>query len=580
MENAVIEYIEQARQHGLPEKEIKQNLLDAGWDAAAVENAFAYARAAENRADDSEKISHLESDRIEFKQSLRVSGLYKPASESLTSVNTLQAAAQPQLPVAAKKTAVRALLILIILAFGAAAYAAYGYYFNNPQKIFEKMLAKGMTEISSGNFSVSYKSPRLSDGKDGIDADVSGKEYYSIKSADKTKIKAEISGNFTEYGAVNSKKINLVITDGQLYLKIGGIPETEKSGGAQVDWLKLDMPKLWQLASSTLPAAGDYNAKISAARSKLKQNFQKNNFITADKKIEREEYEGSPVYHIYLKLNNEKLAAFVNQFLEDFKNSGKAPANAADSEIDDRFYSEIGKNMRAFLEKFQVKQWEIWVNRKDYTLQKVLFVSNAPDLSGKDFQNMPGVFAANANTEARNRDQTRLADMKKTASALETYKAANGGYPNGSNGVPVGLSPNFITKIPVAPQAADGNCTEYYNTYWYEPAGEPAVVKGIKIFPDYQYTFCLGSASGNLLGGIVKMTPSGSENISQCPDTDLGKCYKSAQPSGATAAADNFGAELKFDYGPFDIGIEKEVMPPQDAYDIMQTPDKSQRSSQ
>ena len=45
MEQAIVDYILAAQRHGLSDFEIKQNLLNAGWEAKAVEDNFTFAKA-------------------------------------------------------------------------------------------------------------------------------------------------------------------------------------------------------------------------------------------------------------------------------------------------------------------------------------------------------------------------------------------------------------------------------------------------------------------------------------------------------------------------------------------------------
>src|SRR2546421_372505 len=62
VEQEVIDYITQAQKHGLSEFEIKQNLLNAGWDAALVEQNFVFAKAAETRPGSTIKIDPVKTE--------------------------------------------------------------------------------------------------------------------------------------------------------------------------------------------------------------------------------------------------------------------------------------------------------------------------------------------------------------------------------------------------------------------------------------------------------------------------------------------------------------------------------------
>ena len=56
---------------------------------------------------------------------------------------------------------------------------------------------------------------------------------------------------------------------------------------------------------------------------------------------------------------------------------------------------------------------------------------------------------------------------------IKKYFATNKGYPEGINGVAQDPS---ITQTTVAAQPPDGTCTDYYNQYWYAPAGTPKAI--------------------------------------------------------------------------------------------------------
>lgn len=117
----------------------------------------------------------------------------------------------------------------------------------------------------------------------------------------------------------------------------------------------------------------------------------------------------------------------------------------------------------------------------------------------------------------KSRNVKRLADMTQMNTALELFNAQNKGYPDAdANGVPVGMTPTFLTTMPVSPTPADGYCGEVQNPlnqpanpYYYVPTGTSAVVNGITIYPDYIYYFCLGDQTGNFAAGIRTLTPKG-----------------------------------------------------------------------
>lgn len=123
----------------------------------------------------------------------------------------------------------------------------------------------------------------------------------------------------------------------------------------------------------------------------------------------------------------------------------------------------------------------------------------------------------------KSRNVKRLADMTQMNTALELYFASYRGYPSGTFGQPSPLVPEFLIKLPTAPEPADGNCDSPHsaevtannggntvpaNAYYYLPEGPSADVGGVTVYPSYSYFFCLGDQTGNYGPGERILTPS------------------------------------------------------------------------
>ena len=151
----------------------------------------------------------------------------------------------------------------------------------------------------------------------------------------------------------------------------------------------------------------------------------------------------------------------------------------------------------------EVEESDIWIGRNDHKLYKIRLSLKVPQIK-KGLSILPGFGMA---TKPLN-DSRRIVDINFLVSALTLYQENYGGFPAGSNGLPADLSPHYIDKFPTAPQPADGNCSEYYNTYWYEAQGQPKTIKGKTVYPSYQLTFCLGDDVGSTYkAGLGKATP-------------------------------------------------------------------------
>lgn len=129
------------------------------------------------------------------------------------------------------------------------------------------------------------------------------------------------------------------------------------------------------------------------------------------------------------------------------------------------------------------------------------------------------IIVAVANARADARDSKRLADMTQMGTALELYHNTNHGYPAATvAGVPDGISPTFLSQLPVAPQPPDGDCSGQANpgngsvsanTFYYVPGGNAQTVNGLQVYSTYNYYFCTGGTVGDIPGGILTLTPSG-----------------------------------------------------------------------
>jgi hypothetical protein len=215
----------------------------------------------------------------------------------------------------------------------------------------------------------------------------------------------------------------------------------------------------------------------------------------------------------------------------------------------------------------------------DFKLYKIHFVTNAPSVislaKNAGSLNLSG-------TSGSANDSKRIADVRQMASALELYYNDNSGYPDGKNGQPVGISPNYIGVFPTAP-AADGSCTDFYNTYYYQPEGKARIVNGKTVYDSYQMTFCFGGSVGGYKAGIGMLTPSGIQDNIPCPGSP-DHCIRTGAP--ATSSSDpnaamkqevtdfinklDFSAQISIDANYNNYGKKETVTPPASSFDLMQ----------
>ena len=101
----------------------------------------------------------------------------------------------------------------------------------------------------------------------------------------------------------------------------------------------------------------------------------------------------------------------------------------------------------------------------------------------------------------KSKDARRLTDVKEMTTALEMHLDTVGNYPisaNAGTSVP-GLSPTYISQIPVSPEPPGAGCSDTENDYLYRSINGSS----------YSLTFCLGTGLGSYFPGPYAITSNG-----------------------------------------------------------------------
>jgi len=234
--------------------------------------------------------------------------------------------------------------------------------------------------------------------------------------------------------------------------------------------------------------------------------------------------------------------------------------------------------VNALVDKVEIKDMETWIGATDFRLYKVHIDSNAPSLVSavQVMIDEPLMSARN-----KSRDAKRIADMRQMASALELYYNDYNGYPESDgHGNPAGgTTPTYIGIIPTAPTPADGTCTDYFNSYWYQPSGTKQTINGKTVYSDYTLTFCLGLNTGGYEAGIAQLSPSGIKGNIPCPSSKQSDCVNLDNTTNTDKTVQQeiqdtidklqFNGTLNVDANYHDYGKTKTLTPPTDAYDVM-----------
>jgi hypothetical protein len=298
----------------------------------------------------------------------------------------------------------------------------------------------------------------------------------------------------------------------------------------------------------------------------LKQLWQNTTLVKIDKFLGKEKINGIGTFHFSHSLDKQALTATLNALVDKLMGA----VNKNGQKISLEQLQLVKTTLSEIVAKIEIQNFETWVGTKDFRLYKVKLQTNAPSI-------ISIIDVAFKEVREKSRDAKRLADIRQMASALELYFNDKGKYPESKEGSPVNLAPTYIGLVPTAPIPADGNCTDYFNTYWYEQKN-----KG----QSYEYSFCLGKNVGGYQAGIQKLTPSGITEVKECPTTP-DKCYKTAnkieesesqkiaKQNKETQIKDaiakiNFNADLDFSAEYSDYGVIKPITAPEDAFDLME----------
>ena len=542
MEEEVIGYIKSARGHGMSDSEIKQNLLNAGWDAETVESSYAHVKAMDNqegapaRPQDVHAPSHI-GQPIRASEVLNsTSQNYASPSGSLSENSFTTDSPTPFY----KKPLLWILVFVFMVVLGGAGYWYTAYGFSTPQGIWKKFRKLTQSKIYSNKFTFNYQDPGEFSSQEfegfslkDINLGFDGTTYMDVRDEKNPQSSAEVNYTFGSNSTKVSTGFQYRIKDRVLYLNVGEnlfLDNVFKSlgQGKKIDWLKLDLNALEDEMNKS--GSGIDQEKIdkiftTQARNDIAKIWEDATFVKVEKYMGRETVDNVNTVHFTNTLDKQAIKDALNSTLDKIVASGNSTVTEESRKLPEKDVVLAKMVINGLVDKLEIKNFETWIGVRDFRLYKVKFESNAPSV----------ISAANilvndtlGSAKEKARDAKRLADVRQMATVMELYYNDMNGYPAGKNGVPEGVTPTYIGMIPSAPTPADGTCTDYYNSYWYEPKGKKIISAGKTLYSDYELTFCLGSQVGGYDAGIGKLTPTGIIPNIPCP-TSQEKCVSTNQ---------------------------------------------------
>lgn len=557
MHQELIDYITQALKHGLTEIETKQNLLNAGWGAAEIEESFVYSRAFENK-----NAPHGAQNPISTSEPTTTGSQNRiiPTDNATHFSSTIK---EP-----GKKTFIIVLLFFFLLSLGTA-FGYYQYFYNTPQKVLAKAyLGKNVLSYNS-KFSFSY-TEKISGSQndkpdfknpDKFELNLSGTNYIDNESAIKPNTKGNISLSMQYVGTPYVATLEYILHGTDYYLNLGGIPEIKKLiTNKDTGWTKINIDELKsRIQESYLTNSSTSTDIYKNLKKSLTETWLSNKYIQPGDFLKKETLNEVSVFHLKPQINETELNKSLALSIQEALQIDGATQQQADAIL------ELAKTIK-------IKELDVWIGQKDYQVYKIHLVTNAPSLSDLK-QNFISELAPNlkeSQTKARNVE--RLLNIKLLADALENYKKDHLGYPDGLNGMALNLTNGYIDTYPLAPLPSDGNCSDYFNTYWYTPEGKPVKKDGITTYPSYSLTFCLGNDTAGYKAGIAKQTPQGIQDNLKCWSTPE-NCSNTEQKTESnptdTVKKLKFNAEFTFDLEFSDYNSKQEISLPKDYIDLM-----------
>ncbi len=555
MEQEIINYIKEARKHGLEDPVIKQNLLNAGWEAAAVEDSFVKEKIMQNPAGQNFNPANLIHAQVEQGRPTSTQSVSVPAGITNS----------PESPKMHKGAKIALILAAVIVLLGGGAFAYYTYAYNSPTKTWDKFLAGGMK--SSGqvktNFSFNYKdtlaafaeqNPPFKD----FNVKLSGNFYADTSDSAKPVSSGSYQVGFSSDSGISiNAGTDIIVKDNEIYFHIAGQPLLEKYAKQYfpdqiINWVKFDLDKIKSMATSDGSALPDRQLI-----DQIKTSLSNANIIEVKKYLGTETINGVNTYHFDNQVNKTALKNLINQSFDALANfeTSKNP----DMTVSPADTAVIKTLLGSLVDTLDIGNFQTWIGKSDAKLYKVSLSATMPS-----FLTSVGVKAL-AQARLKARDAKRIADVQQLNSALELYFNDFNGYPAAnSNGEPIGVTPSYIGVVPQAPKPSDGLCSDYYNSYWYSPSGTKHVVNGVALYDSYTYTFCLGEGVGGHFPGIAQMTPSGIKDHLAC----TGTTEQCAPASIAPSSTPETTAEISFESDFADYEKAQEVTVPTDAVDI------------
>lgn len=411
----------------------------------------------------------------------------------------------------------------------------------------------------------------------------------SIVKLDNTESNMEISskisvdlGNMLYSGEIAQK-----LVDSKQYLMLKSLPSMiEMFIGSYMDkWIEID--EVSQLQSfGRIGATSDFfmdesqenlaeeqemgmEEKIKEKIKKFKEDMSGVNLFIFNSRLNDEKVDGFKCYHYQVSLNVD--------IIDKFKDFIKSILTEAETVMDKEEMEKLSNGFNKMKEAVSKKEGEIWIDKKDFYLRKIVFALNLDVLKmidneeiakyGEisvemginskmfDFNQVAGIEAPEdaksvkeiieespvyRSAQIKAQNARRLADIKQVQTALELYYYDESRYPDevvfdGESSIR-SSSTIYMSLVPKNPEFFDNSiCSKDFN-YEYTVFDKGA---------SYEIKYCFDTPTGGISSGEHRATPAGTnDSLDYLFDTPDSLMFENSETEDEDGdGLDNFSEE-------------------------------------
>lgn len=481
MNQEIVKYITEAREYGLSDKQIEQNLLSAGWKKDLVVGGFEFINLNKNSEGKEDKNLVFEKDK-------------SLATEIPQLKTTRFGRIKKNFAWITSKYTIFLLFAVFVLGFSYVYYSKHGYWLDgirlfSYRDVWQGFLSTEQGDVFSGEAILSINDENFIGLSNFPKKIVIRDDFNSQKLAGGGVVVAHSVSTQAENQPI--KNIEYINLDNQISLNTEKLPGELKNNTSFSKTVWPSISKQYLPSSVAVPV--DF----------LKPYLDNPRFVSKQ--------DGQVT--LLVNFNKNQLANKLDLMIEALLKE-----NSDYSEIDLRLIKLLA---REFLEKVEMSDVEMILDEANYKLYSMKVRLDSPSLSSF-YSSAPTKLITDLRASDSSvvskleavRDVKRIQDIKQIASALELYFNDNQAYPPSREGVPQDFFPKYLESLPIAPQAT-GDCSDFYNTYWYT---NKEIMEGNKKVSSYDLSFCLGTDQQDLKAGIGNLSPKGITTSRECSD--------------------------------------------------------------